>query len=210
VVFDGVVMEVTELRQRENDLAARLVRADEHADALERARLAAENRARIDDLTGLHNRRHFTELLYRQVLRCGLTEEPVAVLMLDLDHFKAVNDAHGHLVGDAVLTAAAARLRKAIRPTDVIARWGGEEFVVLLPSVQDGATLGARAEELRGAIECAPIQVGDASVDLRISVGGACRTVARSDGSALLDEADRAMYAAKAQGRNRVVVAGER
>ena len=121
--------------------AGRLAEADEHAVALERARQAAETRARVDDLTGLHNRRHFTELLYRQVLRCGLTGDPVAVLMLDIDHFKAINDLHGHLVGDAALAAAASRLRQAIRPTDVLARWGGEEFVVLLPSVHDAETL---------------------------------------------------------------------
>jgi diguanylate cyclase (GGDEF)-like protein len=207
VIFDGVVMEITELRGRLEALTTRLAVADEHAVALERARLAAETRARVDDLTGLHNRRHFTELLYRQVLRCGLTGDPVAVLMLDIDHFKSINDQHGHLVGDAALAAAAHRLRQAIRPTDVLARWGGEEFVVLLPSVHDPETLQNRAEELRLAIGRKPLTVGTAVVDMRISVGGACRPVSRTDGSVLLEEADRAMYAAKAAGRDRVVVA---
>jgi diguanylate cyclase (GGDEF)-like protein len=208
VIFDGVVMEITELRSRLDALQARLAQADEHAIALERARLAAETRARVDDLTGLHNRRHFTELLYRQVLRCGLTGDPVAVLMLDIDHFKSINDAHGHLVGDAALAAAAYRLRKAIRPTDVLARWGGEEFVVLLPSVHDAETLQNRAEELRQAISGTPLSVGTAVVEMRISIGGACRTVSRTDGSVLLEEADKAMYEAKSAGRDRVVVAG--
>jgi diguanylate cyclase (GGDEF)-like protein len=208
VVFDGVVIEITELRGRLDALQARLAEADEHAVVLERARLAAETRARVDDLTGLHNRRHFTELLYRQVLRCGLTEDPVAVLMLDLDHFKAINDQHGHLVGDAALAASAHRLRQAIRPTDVLARWGGEEFVVLLPSVHDPQTLLHRAEELRLAIGDSPLRVGRAVVDMRISIGGACRTVSRTEAAVLLEEADRAMYAAKAAGRDQVVVAG--
>ncbi|MDX6256527.1 MAG: hypothetical protein QOJ11_2861 [Frankiales bacterium] len=208
VVFDGVVMEITELRNRLDELQTRLAQADEHVVALERARLAAETQARVDDLTGLHNRRHFTELLYRQVLRCGLTEDPVAVLMLDLDHFKAINDLHGHLVGDAALAAAAHRLRQAIRPTDVLARWGGEEFVVLLPSVHDPLTLLHRGEELRMALGGSPLLVGKAVVDVRISIGGVCRTVSRTEGSVLLEEADRAMYAAKAGGRDRVVVAG--
>jgi diguanylate cyclase (GGDEF)-like protein len=208
VIFDGVVMEITELRARLDALHAQLAQADEHAIALERARVAAETRARVDDLTGLHNRRHFTELLYRQVLRCGLTGDPVAVLMLDIDHFKSINDLHGHLVGDAALAAAAFRLRKAIRPTDVLARWGGEEFVVLLPSVHDPETLQNRAEELRVAVRGTPLNVGSTVVEMRISIGGACRTVSRTDGSVLLEEADKAMYTAKAQGRDRVVVAG--
>jgi diguanylate cyclase (GGDEF)-like protein len=208
VIFDGVVIEITELRARHDALVAKLAQADEHAVALERARAAAETRARVDDLTGLHNRRHFTELLYRQVLRCGLTAEPVAVLMVDIDHFKAINDAHGHLVGDAALAAAAHRLRKAIRPTDVLARWGGEEFVVLLPAVHDPETLHHRGEELRLAISGEPLTAGAAVVDMRISVGGTCRTVSRTDGSRLLEEADKAMYLAKTRGRNRVVVTG--
>ncbi|MDX6243404.1 MAG: hypothetical protein QOE76_1127 [Frankiales bacterium] len=208
VIFDGVVVEITELRNRMEALQTRLVEAGEHAVALERARLAAETAARLDDLTGLHNRRHFTELLYRQVLRCGLTGDTVAVLMLDIDHFKSINDSHGHLVGDAALTAAAHRLRQAIRPTDVLARWGGEEFVVLLPSVHDPETLRNRAEELRHAVSRTPLCVGTAMVEMRISVGGACRAVSRTDGAVLLEEADKAMYAAKAQGRDRVVVAG--
>jgi diguanylate cyclase (GGDEF)-like protein len=207
VVFDGVVIEITDLRERYDGLRERLALADEHAIALERARQAAEVRARVDDLTGLHNRRHFTELLFRQVQRCSLTGDPVAVLVLDIDHFKAINDVHGHLVGDAALAAAAARLGKAIRPTDVLARWGGEEFVVLMPSVQDAETLLHRAEELRRAISGTPLPVGPVVVDMRISVGGTCRTVARTDGSALLEEADRAMYAAKEKGRDRVVIA---
>jgi diguanylate cyclase (GGDEF)-like protein len=207
VVFDGAVMEITELRARHDALLDRLAQADQHAIALEQARAAAETRARVDDLTGLHNRRHFTELLYRQVLRCVLTADPVAVLMLDIDHFKAINDAYGHLVGDAALAAAAHRLREAIRPTDLLARWGGEEFVVLLPDVHDSETLHARAEELRVAISGSPLFAGSTVVDMHISIGGACRTVARTDAVALLEEADRAMYEAKAQGRDRVVVA---
>jgi len=209
VVFDGVVIEITELRARHDALVDRLAQADQHAIALERARAAAETRARVDDLTGLHNRRHFTELLYRQVLRCGLTADPVAVLMVDIDHFKAINDAHGHLVGDAALAAAAARLRQAIRPTDVLARWGGEEFVVLLPAVHDSETLHNRGEELRAAINGSPLTAGAAIVEMRISVGGTCRTVARTDAALLLEEADRAMYEAKARGRDRVVVASQ-
>ncbi|BEP14473.1 hypothetical protein acdb102_27840 [Acidothermaceae bacterium B102] len=208
VVFDGAVIDISELHARHDALVARLAQADEHAIALERARAAAETRARVDDLTGLHNRRHFTELLYRQVLRCGLTADPVAVLMIDIDHFKAINDAHGHLVGDAALAAAAARLRQAIRPTDVLARWGGEEFVVLLQAVHDVETLHNRGEELRLAIGGEPLIAGATVVQMYISVGGTCRTVSRTDGSVLLEEADRAMYAAKSQGRNRVVVTG--
>ena len=130
--------------------------------------------------------------------------------MLDIDHFKAINDAHGHLVGDAALAAAANRLREAIRPTDVLARWGGEEFVVLLPDVHDVQTLHHRGEELRAAISGSPLIAGPAVVDMHISIGGVCRTVARTDAPSLLEEADKAMYEAKAQGRDRVVVAGPR
>ena len=130
---------------------------------------------------------------------------PAAVLLLDLDHFKTVNDRHGHSTGDAVLRAAAERIDSVTRATDCLARWGGEEFAVLAPGLdREGATL--LAERARTALAEQPVSVYQATIDLTLSVGVAvlgpdCRTA-----DSLLDAADEALYEAKRSGRNCVRV----
>ena len=150
-------------------------------------------------MTGIFNRRHFGEVLAREL------SEPEggipAVLLLDLDHFKRVNDEHGHLMGDAVLQTVADRIASVLRADDCLARWGGEEFAVLAPDI-DRAGVLALAERAREALPEEPIRVGDVSIDLTLSVGAALAEDGNRTPDALVHAADQAMYDAKDAGRN--------
>lgn len=167
---------------------------------LGRARTVAVTTASTDVLTGLANRRAMDEHLRRAVAHAHRHEQPLTALMVDLDHFKAINDTYGHAGGDVVLRAAADHLREAIRVDDVAARWGGEEFLVLLPHT--GAAGGLLvAERIRlGIADAEPI---DGNVTASIGLA-----VLRDGADLLLREADHALYEAKADGRNRTNVAG--
>jgi two-component system cell cycle response regulator len=164
-----------------------------------------ERLAHTDPLTQLLNRRALTDRLQQEMERAMRYDATLALLMVDLDHFKAVNDTHGHLVGDDVLRDVARLLRETIRTTDVAARYGGEEFLVLLPETDDGGA-EAFAERIRVAVEAHPFEgSGGAALRLTASLGVAVfpapRVVTAED---LLVRADAALYRAKADGRNRV------
>jgi diguanylate cyclase (GGDEF)-like protein len=180
--------------------------------ALVVTRLTGELRrmSRHDSLTGLLNRRAMEELLFAQVQRSVRAREPFAVMMLDLDHFKRVNDHYGHAVGDQALKHVAKLLRGSVREVDSLARFGGEEFVVLMP----GASLvqaQPMAERLRERLCTTPLVVADTTVPLSISIGIAQWRGGEEDLSQLLVRADTALFRAKDQGRNRVVLdPGER
>jgi diguanylate cyclase (GGDEF)-like protein len=187
VYYDGATRDVTERRRLEAEL--RLARGD------------AESLARTDELTGAFNRRHFAEIVAEALASdpdgCGL-------LLLDADHFKQVNDMHGHVVGDGVLVELARRLRAELGPEDCLARWGGEEFAVLLRGAASDAELDDRAQRLRAAVALRAIDAAGVSVRLTISIG-ACRSGGTLDTlDTLVEAADRCLYAAKRQGRNRV------
>ncbi|MSQ35573.1 MAG: GGDEF domain-containing protein [Dehalococcoidia bacterium] len=178
----------------------------ETAAQLRMATAQLEELAMTDALTGLLNRRRFDERLsveFRRALRYG---RPVAVLMLDLDHFKLVNDSRGHQFGDLVLATAARTLRAQVRESDVVARYGGEEFVVMLPEtgLRPATIVG---EKLRAAIAAAAVE-GDAGTRLTVSVDVAAYPDCAADSApALVQLADSALYEAKRGGRNRVVTA---
>jgi two-component system cell cycle response regulator len=162
--------------------------------------------ATTDSLTGLMNRRAFVGAMERESDRCERTGAPLSVLLLDVDHFKQVNDRQGHASGDAVLAALGALLPLQSRPYDVTARWGGEEFVVALPHANVADARNA-AERIRRAVEGVTIQASNGdSIPITVSIGVAERHPGESL-DALVDRADRAMYAAKTSGRNRVCVA---
>jgi two-component system, cell cycle response regulator len=175
-----------------------LARGD--AEAAEWERLRAE--AVRDALTGLPNRRAFDDALAREVARAEREGAPLAALLLDVDRFKTVNDAHGHAAGDAVLRAVAARARGALRAADLLARVGGEELAALLPGA-DAAAAREAGERIRRAVKDGPIEAGGAAIPVTLSVGVAVRR-AGEDGPALLARADARLYAAKREGRDRV------
>jgi diguanylate cyclase (GGDEF)-like protein len=161
--------------------------------------------ARTDPLTGVSNRRRFLELFALEFERVQRYGGELSCVMLDLDHFKAINDRYGHAVGDRVLAAAADAFRIGLRTADVIARWGGEEFALLLPQTNlSGAQ--AVAERCRCALEQAVIPVEGGKIRVTVSIGVASLRGGGVDSpDALMRSADAALYQAKHSGRNRVV-----
>ena len=170
-----------------------------------RARNAELDRvSRIDMLTNIYNRRHLDEHLRAVISAARRHDRTVGVLIVDIDHFKNVNDEHGHLAGDAVLREVAARLQQAMRTEDALGRWGGEEFLAVLT---DTPPEGVRvmAERLRQVVAAAPFTLDDGSqIRVTVSVG---HTNGREDAEVLVHRADDALYVAKAEGRNRVASA---
>ena len=170
-----------------------------------RARNAELDRvSRIDMLTNIYNRRHLDEHLRAVISAARRHDRTVGVLIVDIDHFKNVNDEHGHLAGDAVLREVAARLQQAMRTEDALGRWGGEEFLAVLT---DTPPEGVRvmAERLRQVVAAAPFTLDDGSqIRVTVSVG---HTNGTEDAEVLVHRADDALYVAKAEGRNRVAAA---
>jgi len=170
-------------------------------DELQQRNADLDRLSRTDALTGLYNRRHLdAELarLHRDSLR---HQDPLCVLLLDLDHFKQVNDTHGHSAGDDVLRAFADRLRSELRAGDIVGRWGGEEFLVILPRTDlDGAR--AIAERIRSVTAAEPVVAGDQSIAVTVSAG--CALGPGPSIEAVVQVADTCLYDAKVGGRNRV------
>jgi two-component system cell cycle response regulator len=159
-----------------------------------------------DGLTGLHNRRymetHLTSLLEQSAAR----GKPLSVLLLDIDHFKSINDGYGHDAGDDVLREFAARVRRSIRNVDLACRYGGEEFVIVMPETDPGVA-GMVAERLRRRIASERFSVGQTGqlIEVTISIGLAALSGLEDSAPAILKRADQALYRAKRDGRNRVV-----
>jgi len=160
-----------------------------------------------DNLTGLYNRHYMRDWLAHELLRAARHQRSIGVIMLDVDHFKRVNDVFGHEAGDLVLRELAGVMRRLARGSDVICRQGGEEFLLLLPEAPADATL-AKAEELRAQVAALKLEyAGQALGTVTISLGVAAFPRDGADTEALLRSADAALYAAKRSGRNRAVVA---
>jgi diguanylate cyclase (GGDEF)-like protein len=161
----------------------------------------------LDSLTGVHNRRSLGEFLDREVDRAVRHSRPIAVVLIDVDFFKQVNDRHGHPGGDAVLREVADRLRRKARAEDLVSRYGGEEFAVAMPETTLAAAI-AVAERFRGAIAESPFRFGTASFCLTVSIGAAAIEPGETKtADKLLNIADARMYEAKRAGRNRVIPA---
>jgi two-component system cell cycle response regulator len=167
------------------------------------ARDAMRFQATHDPLTKLWNRAEIQDILRRELARRQRTNSSLGVILADLDHFKRVNDTYGHLAGDAVLLEVTRRMSSSIRPYDAVGRWGGEEFVIVVPDLDGMGTLHL-AERIRSCIATHPVETAAGSVSVTISMGIAVGSANMPDPEALLREADAALYRAKQLGRNRV------
>ena len=164
-----------------------------------------ERAANMDGLTGLYNRRHFDRRLAEEISRADRLDRPLSLIVADLDRFKQINDTLGHAAGDAILRATAACLSRSVRASDVLARFGGEEFVILAPDTDAEGALSL-AERLRRCLEAARPEV-DGVGPTAITASFGVATYDGHDPQALFTRADAALYAAKTGGRNRVELA---
>jgi diguanylate cyclase (GGDEF)-like protein len=169
----------------------------------ERSQSELERAARLDYLTGISNRRAVEELSLRAIAAARRHGMPLAIMIIDVDHFKRINDEFGHQAGDKALAETVRRIQANLRTEDIVGRLGGEEFVVLMPNT-DGRSAQAAAERIRAAFAGEPMCLGEHSLDVTVSVGVSILVAEDTLLSHMLRRADRAMYAAKAAGRNRV------
>jgi two-component system cell cycle response regulator len=196
-VLDGRVLLTGAVR----DISAQRQAEDERAEALRRLEFLSS----VDALTELFNRRHFSEVLRA---RLAGSAADAAIALVDVDHFKRINDTHGHQIGDLVLREIARRLKDATRPCDVTSRWGGEEFCVLLDEIGDDAGLETLVERLRDSVGATPIPIGEnGAVRVTISIGAVRPTAECHTPEQLLASADAALYTAKRGGRNQARIA---
>jgi diguanylate cyclase (GGDEF)-like protein len=203
----SVIRLAQETEARYEELEQRMLGLQrENLDLVVRNRMLSEVSTR-DALTGLYNRWFVMEKIDSEINRALRHGSPMSLLMLDIDHFKRINDTWGHPAGDQVLQAIGKLLRESCRVYDVPGRYGGEEFCIVLPETKPGNT-NVVAERIRRRLEATELSCGDGSVVVTASIGIAGME-ASSDGeilspAALIDRADRAMYTAKSRGRNRV------
>ncbi|MBS7458109.1 diguanylate cyclase [Coralloluteibacterium stylophorae] len=197
---------VRRIRTRERELealvAARTRELEDDKRALEQARAALQVQATHDSLTGLRNRAGILAALEQECARARAGGQPLAVALIDLDHFKRINDTHGHLAGDAVLVQIAARLSARMRGSDTVGRYGGEELLVVLPGLV--APAGGRLQALHEAVCGSPMEIEGESLRVTCSIGVAWLRAGDAP-TALLRRADAALYRAKHAGRDRVV-----
>lgn len=166
-----------------------------------RAELAEARRlSRVDPLTQAWNRRAIVELLQRELERARRERSRVALLFVDLDRFKSINDCHGHSAGDAVLCEAAARMRAAVRPCDPVGRYGGDEFVAIIAGTGAERGVARAAAAICAVLRDRPIATRRGAVRVTASIGVAVAPVGARDPERLIVDADRAMYAAKRAG----------
>jgi len=175
------------------------------------AELAVSNRrlqevALTDSLTGFPNRRYAIERIQQEWSVSSRTRRPLSGMVIDVDQFKTYNDSHGHDVGDAVLRQVAVSIKGALRAQDIVARTGGDEFLVICPDSGLDAAL-ACAERVRFAVESTPLTAGGQTHHMSVSIGVATRDTAMTDPDALIKRADQALYLAKNKGRNRIMTA---
>jgi diguanylate cyclase (GGDEF)-like protein len=203
----GVIRLAGESEARYEELEQRMLSLQrENLDLVVKNRLLSEVSTR-DALTGLYNRWFVLEKIDSEMNRALRHGSPMSLLMLDIDHFKSVNDTWGHPAGDQVLRAIGALLRESCRVYDVPGRYGGEEFCIVLPETKPGST-SVVAERIRSRLESTPLPCGETSIRVTASIGIAGMDLAEKNEplnpAGLIDRADRALYSAKNRGRNRV------
>ncbi|MGE4351869.1 MAG: PleD family two-component system response regulator [Bdellovibrionales bacterium] len=196
-------IEASELNAR----AHTQIKQKRHYDCLRRNYEHNLSLALVDPLTGAYNRRYMDMHLPMLFERCRATKHPLSILSIDLDHFKAVNDTHGHAAGDIVLKETISRILISLRPSDLVVRMGGEEFAVIMPETEQKTAM-AVGNRLRNAIASKPVHLPESGVDLTVTASfGVASVNHESDqlSSTVLERADAALYRAKETGRNKVV-----
>ena len=210
---NGAVIDI-EVHSNTMEIGGKLAMISLIIDVTERTRAAREVQAlqeRLreqsthDALTGLYNRRYLDEIIGPEMISAEAHGYPVSVIISDLDHFKAINDRYGHVAGDEVLRTFGSLMRRYARASDIYCRYGGEEFLLVLPQVAEDIAV-ERAEQLRSAMAAARIPVGALQITVTASFGVATSPRDGRTGDELIAAADSALYAAKASGRNRVNV----
>lgn len=201
--------EVSYLTQVFNHMVQRLRQGREKLSAANQALLESNKELHqlsiTDGLTGLFNRKHIMELLEREISRSRRYGRPVTILMLDIDHFKQVNDSYGHQAGDAVMCRLSDVLRSMVRQVDDVGRYGGEEFLVLLPD-SDSHSGAEMAERIRSKIQDIEILANHQKISVTLSIGISSFPQMGRDADAVICTADEALYQAKSTGRNRIVI----
>jgi two-component system cell cycle response regulator len=191
-----------------SELQARL-RACNRILTLQDGQIQAQEQLRFqaahDPLTGTWNRGAILETLHRELERAARSESAVGILLLDIDHFKTVNDTHGHLTGDGVLREVTQRIIKAARAYDSVGRYGGEEFIIVLPGCNRDQ-IQQSGERIRSAVDSGPILVNGSEISVTVSIGAAVATCGTTSETEMLAAADVALYRAKEIGRNRIIV----
>jgi diguanylate cyclase (GGDEF)-like protein len=191
----------------ERDMPTISLFASQLAAALQNANLLTEvgRLAVTDDLTGIFNRRYFFEMAEKKFAHAFKAKSPLSALLVDLDHFKKFNDSYGHVVGDQVLRASAQMMSSALRESDIIGRYGGEEFSIILPDTNNSAAIYV-AERLLANVADVPIETEAGKLSIQLSIGIAGLSKETPTLQSLIVRADQAMYIAKSAGRNRLAV----
>jgi two-component system, cell cycle response regulator len=157
----------------------------------------------VDGLTQVHNKRYFMEFIDREMARCARYERPLSLLLFDIDHFKKINDVHGHLAGDFILKRLAEMVSKHIRKEEAFARYGGEEFAILMPET-NGERARIFGEKIRRMVEATPFEYEDRAIEVTVSIGIAEMGKHR-DPTSFIKASDENLYKAKGAGRNTVI-----
>ncbi|HVY21392.1 MAG TPA: sensor domain-containing diguanylate cyclase [Bauldia sp.] len=199
----SLLLRIGKARQETADLETRA--ADQHR-RLESDIAALRTMVDVDPLSGIPNRRGFLTFAEDAMAHFRRYGRPFAIFMIDIDHFKRVNDTHGHATGDAAIRSVAATIESAIRPSDKAGRFGGEEFVVLMREIEL-TTIEEAGERIRAAVATTPVAVNGASLAVTVSIGVAVVSPADRDIQDIIERADLALYSAKGAGRNRTVFA---
>jgi diguanylate cyclase (GGDEF)-like protein/PAS domain S-box-containing protein len=202
-----VVIRASALRDNAGDIIGAIESFSSNASVISvRRRLTEMDQlVRTDLLTRIGNRKHIEGRLHAAIAEFENTRIPAGVLFMDIDHFKSVNDTYGHEAGDKALCMVANTFRHALRATDVIGRWGGEEFVAILYDTYDENTLFRAAEKVRGLTEASRLDINTQSLSVTISIG-ATRLYSNDTPESVIHRADQLMYRSKQAGRNRVTV----
>lgn len=201
--FHGVTRDVSEQKRHRMELQQANEKLTRQLEEIQELQSRLQEQAIRDALTGLYNRRYLDETLPRELSRAKRDGYPLALIMVDIDHFKQVNDTYGHAAGDEVIRSLGTILRQGAREGDIACRYGGEEFVIALPRMTVAAAL-ERAQRWRAQVQAIQVRHGDFDICFTISAGVSGYPDHAADPENLIEYADLALYKSKTNGRNRV------